>query len=34
VQGPQLRAELSARLDLYVPAQALPVGRKRGVLPV
>jgi len=34
VQGPQLRAELSARLDLYVPSQALPVGRKRGVLPV
>jgi acetyl-CoA carboxylase carboxyltransferase component len=34
IPGSQLRDELAARLDLYVPAQALPVGRKRGVLPV
>ncbi len=34
VPGHQLRKELAARLDLYVPAQQLPTGRKRGVLPV
>ncbi|MBE2252015.1 MAG: acyl-CoA carboxylase subunit beta [Myxococcus sp.] len=34
VPGQALRAELSARLDLYVPAQAIPTTRKRGVLPV
>lgn len=34
IPGKQLRQELASRLDLYVPAQQLPVGRKRGVLPV
>ncbi|MDP3236945.1 MAG: acyl-CoA carboxylase subunit beta [Myxococcales bacterium] len=34
IPGQALRAELAARLDLYVPAQALPNTRKRGVLPV
>lgn len=34
IPGRQLRAELASRLDLYVPAQQLPTGRKRGVLPV
>jgi acetyl-CoA carboxylase carboxyltransferase component len=34
VPGSRLRNELATRLDLYVPAQSLPLGRKRGVLPV